>query len=339
MKKKFIGVLVTATTIMSLLAGCGAAEQTSTSGETGSEEYVVKIGYSTGLCHAPIHIAVENGYFEEEGLKFEAITVESAVISEAVGTGQVDAGFGLVGKFVQPLENGLPMKLTAGIHTGCTKLVVPNDSDIQTVADLKGKKIGVSSLADSPCLTAKRSLANAGVGVTAENLEVEFVVYSNADLPMALQNGAIDAFCAADPAVSKAQEEYNLRAIIDTTTDEEYKDEYCCLSFVTTDLAENHPDLAAKYTRAVMKAAKWIEENSEEAAKIQIENDYVTGDLEFNARILESYNYIPSVSGGYDALKKSVEDLQAIGIVRKETDAQALIDKSFIKLDGVEDTY
>lgn len=338
MKKKMIGVLLAAATIVLSFAGCGATDQANASA-TNSEDYVVKIGYSTGLCHAPIHIAIENGYFEEEGLKFEAITVESAVVSEAVGTGQVDAGFGLVGKFVQPLENGLPMKLTAGIHTGCTKLVVPSDSEIQSVADLKGKRIGVASLADSPCLTAKRSLAKAGIGVTAENMEVEFVVYSNTDLPMALQNGAIDAYCAADPAVSKAQEEYNLRAIIDTTTDEDYGDEYCCLSFVTTNLAENHPELAAKYTRAVMKAAKWIEENSEEAAKIQLDNDYVTGDLEFNARILESYNYNPSVSGGYSALEKSVFELQEIGIIRKETDAQALITNSFVNLDGVEDTY
>ena len=139
--------------------------------------------------------------------------------------------------------------------------------------------------------------------------------------------------------MSKAQEEYNLRAIIDTTTDDEYKDEYCCLSFVTTNLAENYTDLAEKYTRAVMKAAKWIEENPEEAAKIQLEHDYVTGELEFNARILDSYNYNPTVSGGYDALVKSVNELQAIGIIRKETDAQALIDNSFVKLDGVEDTY
>lgn len=339
MKKKLISILVAATTMMSVLAGCGGTEQAAETSAVSSEDYVVKIGYSTGLCHAPIHIAVANGYFEEEGLNFEAINVESAVISEAVGTGEVDAGFGLVGKFVQPLENGLPMKLTAGIHTGCTKLVVPNDSDIQSVADLKGKKIGVASLADSPCLTAKRSLAKAGVGVTADNMEVEFVVFSNTDLPMALQNGAIDAFCAADPAVSIAEEEFNLRAIINTTTDDEYKDEYCCLSFVTTNLAENYPDLAAKYTRSVMKAAKWIEENSYEAAKIQLENDFVTGDLDFNASILESYNYNPTVSGGYDALDKSVRELQDIGIIRKETDAQQLIDNSYIKLEGVDETY
>ena len=104
-------------------------------------------------------------------------------------------------------------------------------------------------------------------------------------------------------------------------------------------LAETYPDLAAKYTRAVMKAAKWIEENPDEAARIQLEKNYVTGELTFNAGILDSYNYNPTVSGGYDALAKSVRELQEIGIIRKETDAQALIDNSFVRLEGVEDTY
>ena len=335
--KKFLGIALAAVTAFGLLTGCGGAKSAETS--AAGDDYVVKVGYSPGLCHAPIHVAIENGYFEQEGLKYEPVVVDSAVVAEAVGSGQVDAGFGLVGKFIQPLENGLPMKITAGIHTGCTKLVVPQDSDIKTVADLKGKKIGVPGLADSPCLTTKRSLAKAGIGVTPDNLEVEFVVYSNTDLPMALQNGAIDTFCTADPVVSKAQQEYNLRAIIDTTTDDEYKDEYCCVSFVTSDLATKHPEEAAKYTRAVMKAAAWIEEHPEEAAKIQLDKEYVTGDLDFNANILASYKFIPSVSGGHDALDKSVRDLQNIGIVRAETDADALIENSFIKLDGVEDTY
>lgn len=334
-KRGFINVAIM--TAMSLLMGCSVTQDTGTQ-IAKKEENIVRIGYSTALCHAPIHIAIENGYFDEEGLDYEAIAVEG-VITEAVGSGQVDAGFGLVGKFIQPLENGLPMKLTAGIHTGCTKLLVAGDSDINCVADLKGKRIGVASLADSPCLTAKRSLAKAGVGVTADNMEVEFVVYNNADLPMALQNGAIDAFCAPDPSVSVAQKEFGFKVIIDTTTDEEYKNEYCCLSFVTTALATNHPDLAAKYTRAVMKAARWIEEHPTETAQIQLEHNYVTGDVEFNAAILDSYNFAPSVSGGYDALKVSVEELQAIGIVRADTDAQALIDNSFVRFDDVEDTY
>ena len=50
---------------------------------------------------------------------------------------------GLIGKMLQPLENGLPIKFTTGLHTGCTKLLVPSSSNIKSIADLKGKKIGV----------------------------------------------------------------------------------------------------------------------------------------------------------------------------------------------------
>ena len=45
-----------------------------------------------------------------------------------------------IGKLLQPIENGLPIKFTTGLHTGCTKLLVPGDSDIKSIADLKGKR-------------------------------------------------------------------------------------------------------------------------------------------------------------------------------------------------------
>lgn len=276
--------------------GCGKSKGVSIE----SNEYTVKVGYAKGLCHAPIHIAYENGFFKEQGVSVEIIPVGSANMADALASGQIDAGFGLVGKFVQPLENGLNMKITSGIHTGCMKLVVPSDSAIQNVADLKGKRIGVVSLADSPCLTTKRSLASEGIGVTADNLEVEFVVYSAADLPVALQNGAIDAFADADPSVSIAQREYNLRAIIDTASDEKYKDEYCCVSFVSSELAGKNEELASKFTRAVQEASVWVEDHPDETAKLQIEKEYVAGDLQLNQELLESYKYIPS---GKDYIK------------------------------------
>lgn len=276
--------------------GCGKSKGVSIE----SNEYTVKVGYAKGLCHAPIHIAYENGFFKEQGVNVEIIPVGSANMADALASGQIDAGFGLVGKFVQPLENGLNMKITSGIHTGCMKLVVPSDSAIQNVADLKGKRIGVVSLADSPCLTTKRSLASEGIGVTADNLEVEFVVYSAADLPVALQNGAIDAFADADPSVSIAQREYNLRAIIDTASDEKYKDEYCCVSFVSSELAGKNEELASKFTRAVQEASVWVEDHPDETAKLQIEKEYVAGDLQLNQELLESYKYIPS---GKDYIK------------------------------------
>lgn len=230
------GLLAAALTL-SLTACGGSSSNSDASAAADSDATHLRLIYSPSLCAAPMYIAIENGYFEDEGLDIEQVTVDAAHVSEAIGADQVDVGMGLIGKMLQPLENGLPIKFTTGIHTGCTKLLVPGDSDIKSIADLKGKKIGVPGLADAATVVSKRSLSAAGIGVTDQNMEVEFSVYSRNDLAQALQNGAVDAIALGDPAASIAEEQYGLTALIDTATDPEYKDEYCCAAFVTSKLA------------------------------------------------------------------------------------------------------
>lgn len=187
---------VLAGTLALSLSACGSsssADSSAADGASDSGTTHLRLIYSPSLCAAPMYIAIENGYFEDEGLDVEQVTVDAAHVSEAIGADQVDVGMGLIGKLLQPLENGLPIKFTTGLHTGCTKLLVPGDSDIKSITDLKGKKIGVPGLADAATVVSKRSLSAAGIGVTEQNMEVEFSVYSRNDLPQALENGAVDA--------------------------------------------------------------------------------------------------------------------------------------------------
>ena len=333
------GLLAAALTVS--LTACGGSSSNSDasaaadSADSGATH--LRLIYSPSLCAAPMYIAIENGYFEDEGLDIEQVTVDAAHVSEAIGADQVDVGMGLIGKLLQPLENGLPIKFTTGIHTGCTKLLVPGDSDIKSIADLKGKKIGVPGLADAATVVSKRSLSAAGIGVTDQNMEVEFSVYSRNDLAQALQNGAVDAIALGDPAASIAEEQYGLTALIDTATDPEYKDEYCCAAFVTSKLAEENPKAAAAFTRAVQKASQWVQENPDETAKIITEKEYVSGDADFCAQILKTYNYKPSVQGGYDALKQNAEELTQIGVLKEGTDATKFADNAYIFFDDVPD--
>ena len=157
----------------------------------------------------------------------------AAPFDMAVGSGMIDCGFGLVGKFIQPIENGLNMVITSGMHTGCTKLLVRADSGIESVADLKGRTIGVSSLASSEAITAKRALNAAGVDISADGGEVTFAVYSTTDQPVALMNGAVDAISTPDPVATNAENEYGLKVLLDTAVTEPYASEYCCVSFVS----------------------------------------------------------------------------------------------------------
>lgn len=327
------------------LSACGSSSNTASSDSSSSsadsasssEATHLRLIYSPSLCAAPMYIAIENGYFEEENLDIEQVTVDAAHVSEAIGADQVDVGMGLIGKLLQPIENGLPIKFTTGLHTGCTKLLVPGDSDIKSIADLKGKKIGVPGLADAATVVSKRSLSAAGIGVTEQNMEVEFSVYSRNDLPQALENGAVDAIALGDPTASIAEEQYGLTALIDTATDPEYKDEYCCAAFVTSKLAAENPEAAAAFTRAVQKASQWVQENPDETAKIIVDKQYVSGEVDFCAQILKTYNYKPSVQGGYDALKLNAEELTQIGVLKEGTDAQKFADNAYMFFDDVPD--
>ena len=327
------------------LSACGSSSNTASSDSSSSsadsasssEATHLRLIYSPSLCAAPMYIAIENGYFEEENLDIEQVTVDAAHVSEAIGADQVDVGMGLIGKLLQPIENGLPIKFTTGLHTGCTKLLVPGDSDIKSIADLKGKKIGVPGLADAATVVSKRSLSAAGIGVTEQNMEVEFSVYSRNDLPQALENGAVDAIALGDPTASIAEEQYGLTALIDTATDPEYKDEYCCAAFVTSKLAAENPEAAAAFTRAVQKASQWVQENPDETAKIIVDKQYVSGEVDFCAQILKTYNYKPSVQGGYDALKLNADELTQIGVLKEGTDAQKFADNAYMFFDDVPD--
>ncbi|MDR2350770.1 MAG: ABC transporter substrate-binding protein [Deltaproteobacteria bacterium] len=298
----------------------------------------LKAGYNGSLCEGPVHISQEKGFFAEEGLDVELVKLAPGTNFEAITAGQIDASFGLLATLIQPLSNGLPIKITTGLHTGCDKILVKPDSGIKTVADLKGKRIGVPSLTSSPIMFARRGLAHAGVKVGDKDSEVEFLVFENSELPLALERGAIDAISANDPVASLAAKNNNLTILLDSAADEPFSLQYCCAAYVSDELVSDNPEAAARYTRAMQKAAAWIQRNPDETARIQVEKKYVAGDAAFNASVLKTFRYIPSVSGAYDAFGVTAGELKDIGILGAKVDVKVLHENSFAKLPGVPDS-
>jgi NitT/TauT family transport system substrate-binding protein len=298
----------------------------------------IKVGIAGSLCEGPTHIALEKGFFKDEGLDAELLRLAPGANFEAITAGSIDASFGLLATLIQPLSNGLPIKITTGLHTGCDKLLVKPNSGIKSLADLKGKKIGVPSLTSSPIMFARRGLAQAGVKVGDKDSEVEFVVFTNAELPLALDKGAIDAISANDPVASLAAREYKFEIILDSAKDKPFSDQYCCAAFVSAALASKDPETAAKYTRAMQKAAAWIQKNQDETAKLQVEKKYVAGDPEFNASVLKTFRYVPSVSGAYSAFGITAKELKDIGILGARVDVDALQKNSFANFPNVPDS-
>lgn len=306
----------------------------------GSRAEEVKIGFAKGsLCLAPLHLAYLNGYFKKEfaaaGVKWKMEEVDLTQAAELLAAGKINACVGLTASLIQPIDNGLDITFTTGLHTGCTKYYVPANSSIKSVADLKGKKIGVPGLSDSSTMNLKRKLHDLGIGVSTNNMQVTFVPYALTDLPLALKNGAVDAVALHDPVAYKAESTYHFKKILDTAIDKKFKGEYCCEAYVATKLAKTNPKAAAAYTRAMQEAAAFIQADPKAAAKIQIDSKYCAGDLETNAKLLKSYNYSPSVSAGLQTFKSAAKELKVIGDLKKDTNVEKFTGKHFTKFADV----
>src|ERR1700758_5732077 len=106
----------------------------------------VKIGFIGLTCEAPIFTAYEKGFFKEEGLDVTLVKCEWANYKDVLALGGFDVTHHLVMYFLKPIEQGLDVKFTGGIHRGCLRVQTPVNSKINSISDLRGKSIGVPGM-------------------------------------------------------------------------------------------------------------------------------------------------------------------------------------------------
>src|SRR5215472_6670873 len=111
---------------------------------------VVRVGYVGITCEAPIFTAVEKGFFKEEGLDVSLVKCDWKNYKDVLALGGYDITHHLVMYFLKPIEQGLDVKFTGGIHRGCLRVQAPVAGSIRTVNDLRGKRIGVPGMGTPP---------------------------------------------------------------------------------------------------------------------------------------------------------------------------------------------
>jgi NitT/TauT family transport system substrate-binding protein len=261
-------------------------------------------------------------------------------LREGLGSGKFDANHTLVMFLLKPIENNTDVKITGGIHTGCLRLQAGLNSDIQKVSDLKGKRVGVvEPLGSPPYLFASRVLAANNIDPRPDKKDVEWKPYPAAELELALKQGKVDAVATSDPIGTILIGKKLTKILADQAADEPYKDEYCCAAVVSGKLARENPQAAAKVTRALLKGARWVNENPTAAANISVEKQYVASTAEINGQALSHLNYIPGVSRCRTSVFQAAKDMKKAGLLKDETDPEELAKRAWLDLDGVTDEW
>jgi NitT/TauT family transport system substrate-binding protein len=336
MGETFLGRLLSVSAGVAGLAAILLFSACNQSTETAGGLRKIRVGYIGLTCEAPIFTAVEKGFFKEEGLDVRLVKCEWANYKDVLALGGFDITHHLVMYFLKPVEQGLDVKFTGGIHRGCLRVQALAKGPIQSITDLKGKRIGIPGMGTPPFIFANRVLGAHGID---PGKDVSWVVFPAGELGLALDKHEVDAVADSEPIGSLLMADGKVRNIADQANDSPYKDEYCCAVLVNGKFLAKNPQAAAAGTRALLKAAKWVETNPAAAARMSVEKKYLASNPELNTVAISHLRYVPSVSGAEAAVKSAAEEMKRAGMIAGSTDVEYLAKRAFAHLDGVSDEW
>lgn len=297
------------------------------------------LGKDGALCGAPIYIAYDKGFFAEEGFDVTLISADTETRKIGLNNGTIPLVNGDF-QFFPSIEEGVQVKVVDGLHNGCIKFVVPKDSKITGVNDLKGKKIAVDEIGGTPHQVASVWLEKAGISAKQEDGEVTFVPYTDGNLELeAVKKGDVDVAALWDPLGSIAEESGDYRVIFDLSKDPTFAGKYCCFLYASSKVLKEDPEKVSALLRAIRKAQDWISKNPKEAVDIISDKKYsAIEDKELAEKLITSYEY-PSTENrkaNPERVKENVlyfvQQLKNIGYL-KTNDPDAFADQIFEEVD------
>jgi NitT/TauT family transport system substrate-binding protein len=257
-------------TSASLAAAAGIlGPRASLADEPPPETTTVRIGKTSSICLAPAYVADEllraEGFTDIRHL----VTTGGFSAAEMVARGEMDLHASFAGTVVYQLDKGLPLTALAGVNVGCYELFAYEP--IQTIRDLKGRRVGIQTLASSAHLYL--SIIARHIGLDPKS-DIEWVTASEGNAMELFAEGKTDAFLAYPPEPQELRARKVGRMILSTVTDRPWSQYICCTLFANRGWVREHPVAARRVVRAMLKAADFCAAEPEKAAQRLVEGGF-----------------------------------------------------------------
>ncbi|MGH8790417.1 MAG: ABC transporter substrate-binding protein [Cupriavidus necator] len=315
-------------------------------GKPEKTKVTIAVGGKNLFYYLPLTIAERLGYFKEEGLDVEIVDFAGgAKALQAVVGGSADVVSGAYEHTINLQAKG--QRYQEFVLQGRAPqivLVVSNKTmpNFKSIADLKGKKIGVTAPGSSTNMMANFVLAKAGLKPS----DVSFIgVGASAGAVAAMRSGQIDAMANLDPVVSMLTQKNEVRIASDTRTLKDTQAVFGgnmpsgCL-YASQAFIQQNPNTTQALTNAMVRALKWLQKAGPSDIVKTVPESYLLGDRALYLAAWEKVKEAISPDGtmpadgprtAFNALGQFDAELKGKPIKLEETYTNAFVQKANAK--------
>ena len=273
------------------------------------EERKMRIGFLPVTCHltCPVTHFINremDGESTFDPLKFNGWPE----LKEAFLSGHTKATFILAPMAIALREQGIPIKIVYLGHRDGTALMVGKDSDIRSIADLRGKTVAVPNRYSNQRLLIFRALNNAGMSID----DIKLIEMPPPDMPAALYSKAVDAVTSGEPFMGQCELDGFGRVLYQTK--DIWPNFISCVLAVHEDEIRDNPERVQTLVNGIANSGMWLEDGMDKrmAAAKFVSKQYYNQ----NPRLLEFVLSKPPDRVKYDNLalqKENFEEIAALG--------------------------
>ena len=270
LKRSVLGLL--AVTALGL-AACGDDSGSSSTAPGGASDAptTVRLAYFPNVTHASAIVGVEKGLFAE---KLGANKLETKIVNAgpdavtAILSGAIDESYigpnPAINAFSQ--SNGEAIRVVSGATSGGARLIVK--ADINSVADLKGKKVASPQLGNTQDVALRYWLKQQGLKTNAEGGgDVSVVPQDNSLTLDAFKAGSIQGAWVPEPWATRLLQEGNGKVLIDERTLWPNNQFVTTQLIVSTKFLKNHRDAVRRLIEGQVASNDYIAKHADDAQK------------------------------------------------------------------------
>ncbi|MFA7166055.1 MAG: ABC transporter substrate-binding protein [Desulfoplanes sp.] len=292
----------------------------------------LKVAHATWVGYGPFYLAKEKGFFAKQDLDVHLLIIEDeSQYAAAMASGNIDGLGNVLDREIIHFAKGSPETVLFAMDESSGGDGIVASADIQTLADLEGKSVGLDKSSTSYFffLTA---LQKAGVPEDAVNI----LEMGASDAGAAFVAGRLDAAVTWEPWLANAGQRTGGHVLVSS---KDFPKTILDVFVLRKEVLDAHPEVGVGFTKAWNEAVAWLENNPQEGIAIMAKamgvstkemSDMAAGVTFFNAQANQEFFNRTTDNNIYDVATRASDFWKKKKIITEPLQINQLITSDFV---------